>query len=213
MTLILERLSPCFIDPIAQIQNKLFRVPGDDTPFLVDRSRCTQLFVLNERTGGTRRIYAVSNALVQELGDLVRQCCIIPIRSATGAVSLIQINLLSSDGFSKAKRELMESDHDVYTTTRLKDSYVFTKNTETNILPVTEDEYTNVLELVFADSIVDSKDHPIFKKYCISSTHDLERDLKNEEKEYDEKVTKKPSRQYDDILNIDINLDNINDIL
>lgn len=211
MTLTLERLSGCVIDQVAQIQNKNFRVPADDTPFRVDMTRCKQLFVLNEKIGGTRRIYAVSNSLVQELGDLVRQCCILPIRAATGAVSLIQINLLSSDGFSKAKRELMESNHDVYTTTRLKDSYVFTQNTETIILPITDEEYEHLLELTFSESIIDSRQHPIFQKYAVISPTNNKSAI--DEDIGEKSIMNKSSLDDDYALNIDINLDTINDIM
>ena len=211
MTLILDRLSACTIDRIAQAQAEIFKIPVDGVNFFLDKERCMQLFVLNERTAGIRRLYAVNNELAQELGDIIRQYCFIPFRTEQGAVGMMQINLHSHDGYSASKRGVIESDFAVFTTERLKDSYAFTGSSDIAILPITDQEYVSLLELTFAESIIDSRQHPIFQKYAVISTTDNKSAI--DEDIGEKSIMNKSSLDDDYALNIDIDLATINDIL
>ncbi|EKP0308239.1 hypothetical protein JGK42_002080 [Aeromonas veronii] len=214
MTLILDRLSACTIDRIAQAQAEIFKIPVDGVNFLLDKERCMQLFILNERTAGIRRLYAVNNELAQELGDIIRQYCFIPFRTEQGAVGMMQINLHSHDGYSASKRGIIESDFAVFTTERLKDSYVFTESDDINILPITDDEYKHILELAFAESIIESREHPIFKKYVSQEALYMEKNNHEQDKNACENVMLKKAPPEDDyIFNIDLSLETINDVL
>lgn len=214
MTLILDKLSACTIDRIAQAQAEIFKIPVDGVNFLLDKERCMQLFVLNERTAGIRRIYAVNNELAQELGDIIRQYCFIPFRTEQGTVGMMQINLHSHDGYSASKRGLIESDFAVFTTERLKDSYAFTESADINILPITDEEYEHILEFTFAASIVEDREHPIFKKYASQASLNMKKNNHEQEKNVCENVMMQKSPLEDDyIFNIDLSLETINDIL
>ena len=211
MTLVIDRLKGCVVDRVALAQAEIFKLPADHVHFLLDKERSMQLFVLNERTAGIRRLYAVNNELAQELGDIIRQYCFIPFRTEQGAVGMMQINLHSHDGYSASKRGIIESDFAVFTTERLKDSYAFTGSSDIAILPITDQEYVSLLELTFAESIIDSRQHPIFQKYAVISPTDNKSAI---DEEIGEKSTMNKSSLDDDYaLNIDIDLATINDIL
>lgn len=211
MTLVIDRLKGCVVDRVALAQAEIFKLPADHVHFLLDKERSMQLFVLNERTAGIRRLYAVNNELAQELSDIIRQYCFIPFRTEQGAVGMMQINLHSHDGYSASKRGVIESDFAVFTTERLKDSYAFTESSDINILPITDQEYKHIIELTFAESIIDSRQHPIFQKYAVISTTDNKSAI---DEDIGEKSTMNKSSLDDDYaLNIDIDLATINDIL
>ncbi|HHP5405828.1 TPA: hypothetical protein ACSCX2_002787 [Aeromonas veronii] len=199
------------MDRVALAQAEIFKLPADHVHFLLDKERSMQLFVLNERTAGIRRLYAVNNELAQELGDIIRQYCFIPFRTEQGAVGMMQINLHSHDGYSASKRGVIESDFAVFTTERLKDSYAFTGSSDIAILPITDQEYVSLLELTFAESIIDSRQHPIFQKYAVISTTDNKSAI--DEDIGEKSIMNKSSLDDDYALNIDIDLATINDIL
>ncbi len=211
MTLVIDRLKGCVVDRVALAQAEIFKLPADHVHFLLDKERSMQLFVLNERTAGIRRLYAVNNELAQELGDIIRQYCFIPFRTEQGAVGMMQINLHSHDGYSASKRGVIESDFAVFTTERLKDSYAFTGSSDIAILPITDQEYVSLLELTFAESIIDSRQHPIFQKYAVISTTDNKSAI--DEDIGEKSIMNKSSLDDDYALNIDIDLATINDIL
>ena len=209
MSLILTRLSACSIDPVAQVQKQLFQLPADSVNFVLDTERALHLFIVNDKSATTRRFYAVNHELVKEMGDAVRQFTFVPFRSELGAVGIMQVNLQSKDGYSVAKRQVLELDAKVFSVTRLADTYEFTASTDADIEPVTDAELESILTLVFADSIVESREHPVFKKYASPSTPTKENNEKHEEEQKSVHIVSLSSN--DDFLNID--LDNINDLL
>ncbi|AUY11526.1 hypothetical protein C3F36_19985 [Aeromonas sp. ASNIH2] len=211
MTLVIDRLKGCVVDRVALAQAEIFKLPADQVHFLLDKERSMHMFIFNDRTAGSRRFYPVNSALVPELGDLVKQYCFIPFRSEQGGLGMMQIHMYSQDLYTRSKRELMESNFAVYTTTRLADSYAFTGSSDIAILPITDQEYVSLLELTFAESIIDSRQHPIFQKYAVISPTDNKSAI---DEEIGEKSTMNKSSLDDDYaLNIDIDLATINDIL
>lgn len=211
MTLVIDRLKGCVVDRVALAQAEIFKLPADQVHFLLDKERSMQLFILNDRTAGSRRLYPVNSELVPELGDLVRQYCFIPFRSEQGGLGMMQINMYSQDQYSLSKRGLIESNFKVYTTTRLADSYAFTGSSDVAILPITDQEYVSLLELTFAESIIDSRQHPIFQKYAVISPTDNKSAI--DEDIGEKSIMNKSSLDDDYALNIDIDLATINDIL
>ncbi len=210
MSLILERLSACSIDPVAQVQEQLFQLPADSVNFVLDTERALQLFMINDKSAATRRFYAVKHELVKELGNSVKQFVCVPFRSELGAVGIMQVNLQSKDGYSVAKRQVLEADAKVYSITRLSDAYEFVESPGVEIEPITDDEFENVLDLIFSESIVENRESPLFKKYVTSPTSNKEESNKHEAGN-GENIVKKSSP--DEFLEINIDLDNINDIL
>lgn len=105
----------------------------------------------------------------------------------------------------------MESNFKVYTTTRLADSYAFTGSSDVAILPITDQEYENLLESTFAESIIDTRQHPLFQKYAVTSTTDNKSAI--DEDIGEKSIMNKSSLDDDYALNIDIDLATINDIL
>ncbi|MGL6462738.1 MULTISPECIES: hypothetical protein [Aeromonas] len=210
MSLILERLSACTIDPVAQVQKMLFQLPADSVNFVLDTDRALQLFMINDKSAATRRFYAVNHELVKELGSSVKQFVCVPFRSEMGAIGMMQVNLDSQDGYSVGKRKALESDAKVYSVTRLSDAYEFVESPGVEIEPITNEEFDNVLNLIFSESIVENRESPLFKKYVTSPTSNKEESKEHEAEKGSDTVSLPP---VSDVLSIDIDLEHINDLL
>lgn len=214
MSLILDLLKPCLVDQISWTQSQLIKLPPNDVSFMLDTARALHVLIVNDKSEFTRRLYAVDQSLAKEFGDLIKPYAFVPYRSELGTVGMMQVNLQSKDGYSSAKRELIEAGSKIYSVTRLIDAYDFSERTDaSDIEPISDIEYETVLDLVFSHSIVSNREHPIFKKLTKPTTT-INEDGKFNENNHDEGCNAMSPNLADDYaLNIDINLDTINDIM
>lgn len=210
MSLILDRLTKCSVDPVSIIQKQLFQLPADSVNFVLDRTKALQLYIVNDRTATTRRLYAVNSELINDFGDIIKQYCFIPFRSELGSTGIMQVNLESGDSYSMSKRKAIEAEHDVFCVTRCSDTYKFSVVSDVQIEPVSDDEYDRMLNIVFSDSIIDSSNHKALSKLSkkideVTETIECPAVINEAEK------VKTP--EYDSVLTLDIDLDKINELL
>lgn len=214
MSLILDLLKPCLVDQISWTQSQLIKLPPNDVSFMLDTDRILHMLIVNDKSEFTRRLYAVDQSLAKEFGDLIKPYAFIPYRSELGTVGMMQVNLQSKDGYSSAKRELIEAGTKIYSVTRLVDAYDFSERKDaSDIEPISDIEYETVLNLIFSRSIVSDREHSIFQKFAKPTTT-INKDGKCRENNHDKGcITMSQNLADDDVLNIDINLDTINDIM
>ncbi|MDH1897730.1 MULTISPECIES: hypothetical protein [Aeromonas] len=214
MSLILELLKPCLVDQISWTQSQLIKLPPNDVSFMLDTARTLHVLIVNDKSEFTRRLYAVDQSLTKEFGDLIKPYAFVPYRTELGTVGMMQVNLQSRDGYSSAKRELIEAGTKIYSVTRLIDAYDFSERKDaSDIEPISDIEYETVLDLVFSRSIVSNREHPIFQRFAKPTTT-INEDGKCSENNNDKGCNAmRPHLADDYVLNIDINLDTINDIM
>ncbi|MFQ2060019.1 hypothetical protein ACK349_03550 [Aeromonas veronii] len=213
MSLMLELLKPCLVDSVALIQSQAIKLPPDGVKFMLDMDRSLNVLVVSDKSAFSRRLYAIDQRLAQELGDMVKLYAFIPFRSEIGAVGMMQVNLQSMDGYSTAKRKILEAATSTYSVTRLADSYAFSESEDNlGIAPIADREYNSILELVFSESIIASREHPIFRKLAAPVLPNNNENEENEDKSNkgSNTVSLPPAS---DVLSIDIDLEHINDLL
>lgn len=213
MSLMLELLKPCLVDSVALIQSQAIKLPPDGVKFMLDMDRSLNVLVVSDKSAFSRRLYAIDQRLAQELGDVVKLYTFIPFRSEIGAVGMMQVNLQSKDSYSTTKRQILEAATSTYSVTRLADSYAFSKSEDNlGIAPIADREYNSILELVFSESIIASREHPIFRKLATPVLPNNDENEENEDKSNkgSNTVSFPPAS---DVLSIDIDLEHINDLL
>ncbi|WP_265453335.1 hypothetical protein [Aeromonas salmonicida] len=206
MSLMLELLKPCLVDSVALIQSQAIKLPPDGVKFMLDMDRSLNVLVVSDKSAFSRRLYAIDQRLAQELGDVVKLY-------AFGAVGMMQVNLQSKDGYSTAKRQILEAATSTYSVTRLADSYAFSESEDNlGIAPIADREYNSILELIFSQSIIDCREHPIFRKLATPAlpNHDENEENEDKSKKGSNTVSLPP---VSDVLSIDIDFENVNDLL
>jgi len=213
MTLILEKLRTFSINPTALIQKQLFQLPPDLVRFRIERAKALYFFALNDKTSALRRFYLVNEGLAKDLGDAAKLYCFVPFRSQLGPTGIMQVNMLASDKYSISKRQALEADSEVFSVTRLTDAYEFTTFTDHDIEPIGDVELDHMLHLAFAGSIIEHREDPIFKRYFSLPDSEGSEQYNAIIPATIENELITASSSYDDLLNIDINIDSINALL
>ena len=166
MTLILNKLMKCFLDPEVLIQRELTKMPSDDTTFIIQPSRSYHLHCVKDRRPTGDRIYALQSDFANDIGnEVIKHYAFTPLRAQNGLASLMITNLSSSDDYSRSKRWLIKQGDGQFQLNRLTTEYKFTESKDTApIEPVSDHEFTELLELMFCNSIIDNNQHEIYKK-------------------------------------------------
>lgn len=162
---IFERLNSCIYDPVALMQKYQFSLPDESRKFLIDPTNVIRMFVVNDTTTATPRLYAVRYDLVAELSGVAERYMFVPIRWENGALGLMWVNLGCTDIYSMAKKDAFSGGPAMFSATKSGDTYVFLRHPEMDVEPILDIELEAVLELTFESSIIDSREHPVFQKY------------------------------------------------
>jgi len=166
MALILNKLMKCCLDPEVLMQRELTKMPNDDTAFIIQPSRSYYLHCVKDRRPTGDRIYALQSDLANDISsEVIKHYAITPVRAENGLASLMITNLSSSDDYSRSKRWLLKQGDGLFQVKRLTTEYKFTESKDSApIEPVSDHELTELLELMFSNSIIDNNQHVVFNK-------------------------------------------------
>lgn len=166
MALILNKLMKCCLDPEVLMQRELTKMPNNDTAFSIQPSRSYYLRCVKDRHPTGDRIYALQSDLANDISsEVIKHYAITPVRAENGLASLMITNLSSSDDYSRSKRWLLKQGDGLFQVKRLTTEYKFTESKDSApIEPVSDHEFTELLELMFCNSIIDNNQHEIYKK-------------------------------------------------
>lgn len=165
MSLILDKLACAMLDPKVQAQTHLSKMPKDGVGILVCPEHTIYVACVKEKTPMGDRIYAIDKALHDGVDEKVlKQLAFTAYRIALGNAGLIVTNLNSNDGYSTAKRGVIQAkEAATYTVSRGDDSFTFTASPQ-QIERVSVDEFDRLLEVFFGDSLITNEDHPFYQK-------------------------------------------------
>ncbi|AVP84320.1 hypothetical protein [Aeromonas hydrophila] len=159
MTLMLKKLACAILDPKVQTQAYLSKMPADGVSILVCQEHTIYLQCVKQGD----RLFAISTDLTSDIDEQhLKVYAMPPYRSEHGNAGIFVTNMNSKDRYSSAKRSVIRAERGTYSIKRTEDAYVFTA-TSKQIEPVSLEVFDHLLELFFEDSLITSKDHPVYQ--------------------------------------------------
>lgn len=174
MSLIIERLAGAMLDPHVHAQSYISKLPKNGVGIIVCPELTIYVACVKEKLPMGDRIYAINKELHDGVDEKVlKQYAFTPYRSEIGNPGLIVTNLNSNDGYSAAKRDVIQmKEAATYVVVREDESYKFTASSK-QIESVSMDEFDYLLEVFFGDSLITKEDHPFYQKLVRGSGKEI----------------------------------------